>query len=289
MREPRRSRQPKRQATIAGSLEKATAASTFKETLVLELVEAFMMANIPLEMLDNPKMRNFIETHVKGGSAIPQANQLRESFVLKVYEKRQARILQHLNGQKVVVIVDKTTDVMRRYVVNFLLQPLDAFSETFKKALLVNTKFLTEVNNATIAQVIFRTLSNAQIDFNGVIALISDNAAYMKKCFRDGLRGLLPNAAHVTCWAHIISLIGDEFRSALKECDLLVATVKAIFSKAPGRRARYLNHLRQNNVATIAMPPVAVVTCDTVEYMVCRCSLPCQSSGILFVFRRHRD
>ena len=109
-------------------------------------------------------------------------------------------------------------------------------------------------------KLIVRTLSNAQIDFNDVIALISDNAAYMKKCFRDGLRGLLPNAVHVTCWAHIISLIGDEFRSALKECDLLVATVKAIFSKAPGRRARYLNHLRQNNVATVAMPPVPVVT-----------------------------
>ena len=34
--------------------------------------------------------------------------------------------------------------MMGRYVVNVLVQPLDAFSETFKKALLVNTEFLTE-------------------------------------------------------------------------------------------------------------------------------------------------
>ena len=69
---------PKRQATIADSLERATAASTFKETLVRDLVEAFMSANIPLEKRDNPRMRNFIELHVKRGSAIPQANKLRE-------------------------------------------------------------------------------------------------------------------------------------------------------------------------------------------------------------------
>ena len=78
-------------------------------------------------------------------------NQLRESYVPKVYAKQQTQILQHLKGQKVVVIVDKTTDVMGGYVVNILVQPMDAFSETFKKVLIVNTEFLTEVNNATIA------------------------------------------------------------------------------------------------------------------------------------------
>ena len=56
---------PKRQATTASSLERATAASTFKETLLLDLIEAFVSANIPPEKLDNPRMRNFIETHNK--------------------------------------------------------------------------------------------------------------------------------------------------------------------------------------------------------------------------------
>ena len=101
-------------------------------------------------------------------------------------------------------------------------------------------------------------MSNVQ--FNDVIALVSDNAAYMKKCFVDNLRGLLPNAVHVTCWAHILSLVGEEFRAALQVCDLLVANMKAIFSKAPGRRARYLQHLRQNNVIDVRLPPAPVIT-----------------------------
>lgn len=52
--------------------------------------------------------------------------------------------------------------------------------------------------------------------FNDVVAFVTDNAAYMKKCFRDSLRGILPNAVHVTCWAHILSLVGDEFCGALR-------------------------------------------------------------------------
>ena len=55
-------------------------------------------------------------------------------------------------------------------------------------------------------------------------------------------------------------MFGDEFRSALQLTDSLVATVKAIFSKAHGRRARYLNHLRQLNAGQISLPPVPVIT-----------------------------
>ena len=115
------------------------------------------------------------------------------------------------------------------------------------------------VNNVTIAQLIIRVLTYVNIDFNNVLALISDNATNMKKCFTDGLRGLMPNAVHVTCWAHILSLVG-EFRTALELTDTLVASMKSIFSNAPGRRARYRNHLSQRNVANITMPPNPVLT-----------------------------
>ena len=36
--------------------------------------------------------------------------------------------------------------------------------------------------------------------------------------------------------------------------------MKSLFSKAPGRRARYLQHLRENNVTNVCMPPSPVVT-----------------------------
>lgn len=251
---------PKRQTTLAGCKERQTAASAAKEDLVVDLVRAFMSANIPMEKLNNPQLRNFFSANVRGGGDIPQANWLREHYVPKVFEKQQAELISKLVGKKVAVIADETTDVEGRYVVNILLQPLDAFDSDGSKAVLVNTEFLQTVNNVTIAQLIIRTLTSVGIDFNNVLALISDNAAYMKKCFTDGLRGLLPNAVHVTCWAHILSLVGEEFRGAFELTDNFVASMKAIFSKAPGRRARYLSHLRDCAATNVTLPPNPVIT-----------------------------
>ena len=65
-------------------------------------------------------------------------------------------------------------------LVNVLVHPLDSFALVHCKALLVNTEFLTAINNVSIAQLIVRTLTNMNIEFNNVLALVSDNAAYMK-------------------------------------------------------------------------------------------------------------
>lgn len=250
----------KRQSTINGCIERSTAASSAQEDLVMELVEAFMAANIPLEKVDNPSMRNFMEKNLKGGGGIPKASTLRELYVTRVFKKQQANIISKLAGQKVVIIADETTDIVGRYAVNVLIQPLNAFKPDESSAMLVNTDFLTEVNNVSIAQLIIHTLTEVNVHFNDVVAFVTDNAAYMKKCFRDNLRGLLPNAVHVTCWAHILSLVGEEFREALRLCDMLAASIKAIFSKAPGRRARYLHHLRQMKAEKAVMPPTPVIT-----------------------------
>jgi len=51
-----------------------TVVSDAKEDLVVDLVRAFMSANIPMEKMDNPQLRNFISANVKGGGDIPQAN-----------------------------------------------------------------------------------------------------------------------------------------------------------------------------------------------------------------------
>ena len=82
----------------------------------------------------------------------------------------------------------------------------------------------------------------------------------MKKCFTDGFHGFLPHAVHITCWAHILSLVGEEFCATLELIDTLVANMKSPFSKAPGRRVHYRNHLSQCNVANITMPPNPMLT-----------------------------
>jgi len=207
---------PKCQATITGAHQRVTAASAAKEKLVLDLVEAFMSANIPLDKLDNPKLREFLKTSVKGGGGVPLANQLRECYVPKIYAQKQQEIQSKLQQQKIAVIVDETSDVMgqRSHAAIGCVQW---------------TSELEQVDNSTMAQVVIRSLANLNIGFNDVLTFVSDNAAYMKKCFMDGLKGILPNAVHITCWAHIVFLVGEEFRTALQLTDNLVATVKAIF------------------------------------------------------------
>uniref|UniRef100_A0A8C4S9D8 Uncharacterized protein n=1 Tax=Erpetoichthys calabaricus TaxID=27687 RepID=A0A8C4S9D8_ERPCA len=70
----------KRQSTITGCTERSTAATAAKDTLVMELVEAFMAASIPLEKVDNPTMCSFMQKNLKGGGGIPQANYEHSDF-----------------------------------------------------------------------------------------------------------------------------------------------------------------------------------------------------------------
>ena len=152
-----------------------------------------------MEKLDHSKLREFFLANVKGGGDIQNLTGNGSSYVTKVFSKQQEQVVMKLAGRKVAIIADETTDVTGRYVINILLQPLDSLDADNCKALLVNTEFLPAVNNVTIAQLIICMLTNVNIDFNNVLAVISDDAAYKKKCFTNGLRGVLPNAVHVTC------------------------------------------------------------------------------------------
>jgi len=42
------------------------------------------------------------------------------------------------------------------------------------------------------------------IDFNKVSAILTDNATYLTRAYKDALRTLLPNSLHMTCNDHII-------------------------------------------------------------------------------------
>jgi len=136
----------------------------------------------------------------------------------------------------------------------------------------------------SIAQLIIRTLTSIGIDFNNVLALVSDNAAYMKKCFTDGLRGLLPNAVHVTCWAHILSLVGEEFRGAFELTDSLVEShflsrtwQTSTLSHSSSRLCSYRRHHATQS------------SYHSLEYVVQSCTLSRGARSVLRCVRRERD
>ncbi|RIB24871.1 hypothetical protein C2G38_2167463 [Gigaspora rosea] len=101
----------------------------------------------------------------------------------------------------VAIIIDKTTDVKGRNVVNTLF----AYCETTK---LVSVDFLEAVNFSTMGGLILRLLIEWKISFNLPKLIASDSASYIKKCFPEALNTVMQQLKHNTCPAHIVNLIG---------------------------------------------------------------------------------
>ena len=77
-------------------------------------------------------------------------------------------------------------------------------------AYLLDTHFVTETNNKTASQAVVKTINDYGIDFDRV--LITDNASYMKKAFRETLSCLFSSCVHITCHSHIITLVASNFK-----------------------------------------------------------------------------
>ena len=97
--------------------------------------------------------------------------------------------------------MDETTDDCSRSVVNTLF----TFRQNTK---LVSVDFLKCVNNSTMGGVLLPILTNYNIPFSLPRLFLSDSTAYMKKCYREVLKPVMPQLIHVPCCAHIINLIG---------------------------------------------------------------------------------
>ncbi len=73
---------------------------------------------------------------------------------------------------------------------------------------LVSVDFLKRVNNTTIGQTLLPILHSYNISLNIPCLFLTDSAAYMKKCFHEVLKPVMPQLIHVPCSAHILNLIG---------------------------------------------------------------------------------
>lgn len=123
---------------------------------------------------------------------------------------------------------------------------------------MISVDFLQSPNAAEVAQAIQRALLDYSIGYSQVRALASDNAAYMKACFAI-LTGLYPRMIHVTCWSHILSLVGNCWRDGLPSVDRLVACIKSIFVKSPNRRRSWCELLETRNKPALTFP-IPVIT-----------------------------
>lgn len=188
------------------TLHTSISAAQKKKDTILDLVEAFIGANIPLEKVD--KLRPWLKDNLFNGGSIPSAETLRQSYLKPVYEKHISMVKLEFVGKPVAIIADETTDDCARSVVNILFN----YQNVTK---LVVVDFLNEVNNVTVGQIILRTLVEWSIPFNAPRLLVSDSASYMKKCFYNILKPVMPQLFHMTCIAHILNLIGVDINCTI--------------------------------------------------------------------------
>src|SRR3954451_7316193 len=196
------------QKKIFETKEKAKSQQTLQTTLlsmqskkevIEDLIEAFANADIPLEKVNN--LLPFFKKHLKEGGAIPQAPTLRQLYLPRVFNKHADTLKSIFNSKPVCIIIDESSDNCARSVVNTLF----VYRQNTK---LVSVDFLEQVNNSTIAQTLLPILHSYNIPLNFPRLFLSDSASYMKKCYRDVLKPIMPQLIHLPCPVHILNLIG---------------------------------------------------------------------------------
>jgi len=185
----------------------------------LELCDTLLAANIPLTKLTSTYFRNFLEKNIK--FKIPDESTLRKNYVEKCYLNTIRNIRHYVGDKKIWVSVDETTDVEGRYVVNIVIDTLEA--ENSGKIYLLYSDVLEKTNHSTIAKAFDKamfTLWPEGIKHDNVLIFVSDAAPYMVKAGR-AICTLYSKMVHVTCVAHAIHRVAEEIRSNFQDVNKL--------------------------------------------------------------------
>ena len=106
----------KRQGQV--TISNVNAAFESRKEVIEDLIEAFSLANIPLEKINN--LLPFFKKYLKEGGAIPQAPTLRQIYLPRIFNNNLSLLQNFFKQKPVAIIVDETTDDCSRSVVNTL-------------------------------------------------------------------------------------------------------------------------------------------------------------------------
>ena len=116
------------------------------------------VTNIPLSKTDHAGVRKFLDTTVRNGGAIPGSKQLQEHYLNDVYKVEWDLLKEKLNGVKVAVTFDESSDFEMRCVHNILIAPLVQDENGRVKTYLADTVFMNQTNHTTVSQAVVNTI-----------------------------------------------------------------------------------------------------------------------------------
>lgn len=230
-----------------------TALSSKKSSFNHDLCHTLLSANIPLNKLNNPKFREFLIKYT--GKDIPYESTLRKGYVDDVYNQTLNKIRKYIDGNKIWVSIDETTDVTGRYVANVIIGTLEENEPG--KIFLLHVEELEKVNHSTIFKLFDKSMNILWPDgvkHDDVLLFLTDAAPYMIKS-ANSIKTLYSKMIHTTCLAHGLHRVAETVRTLNPKVDKIIANIKKIFKKAPSRVQTFMD-----TAPFLQLPPEPVLT-----------------------------
>jgi hypothetical protein len=223
----------------------------------MNLLEAFIKANIPLNKLNNKYFKKFLQslTTIK----IPDQATLRKGYVSTLYNKNINLMKNKCKNKKFYIIADETTDSLKRKVLNLMIGILDG-NKT--KPMLYKVSFIESTDSDTVYEEILNSflILFDSIPFQNFCLFLSDGASYMLLCGKK-LKIMFKNLMHITCFAHLIHRLCEKIRDENYIVDEYISSFKMILSKGDKRLKEY----KEETSLPLPPEPVIVRWCTWLE------------------------
>ncbi|KYO32927.1 hypothetical protein Y1Q_0011255 [Alligator mississippiensis] len=159
------------------------------------------------------------------------------------------------------IVADEATDPQDNYIL-LILFVLGEWTDWDLSVFQTELVHLTPVNFYTMSQSTEKVTVSYGLEYNKISAFLSDSAMYTCKAFSDVLQRMLPNAVHVACKTHILSLVSDIWHMQFSDVDSLVPSFKKAFEHCPSCVWYMESIISQSGEshATVVLPPEPVLT-----------------------------
>jgi len=227
--------------------------NTKKSSFNKDLCYALLSANIPLNKLNNPNFKSFLEKYTS--KEIPNQTTLRKGYVNEIYEDTLVKIRSFIFGKKIWVSIDETTDSAGRYIANVIVGTLELNGPGH--VFLLNCAELDKSNHITIAKLFdnsMHILWPEGVRHDDILLFLSDAAPYMVKAGKS-LNIFYTKMIHVTCIVHAFHRVAEQIRGHYSKVDKIIANVKKVFCKSPYR----INCFKEK-APLLSLPPQPIIT-----------------------------
>lgn len=225
--------------------------SKLREEFVTDFTRACLEANISMNQAE--KLRPFLKKNCSNGGAVPDATNLRRTWVPKVDEEKRSEIDQRVQEavkQKwtVSLNVDESIDRENRHVVNIMIYFLG-------ELYLLDSIFCENpLDGTSLAQLVNRSVQKFNLE-NVFYYYVTDNAEYCRKSY-SFLLSLYPKLKWIPCACHFIDLAADTWQTFFECTTKFLNLTRMLFKRKTGaaRISRWVRHLQANGVEK-SLPP----------------------------------